>query len=416
MDNLSATIVCVLFIVIFQTSVALPLSERQKLIFEIFDFPQNETTTTCLPFYLCDSPIYGPISTINVRPSNTICPHYLEVPCNITYKKLKEEVLQPPPEPITQATSSSHSKSLLKCGKRNVDGINFKIKENGYESQFGEFPWMITVIKSVWLIDAVPPNRVTQCDGTLIHPQVVLTTAECVYGSRFNPSELKIRAGDWDTQTETEPSPYQERNVTKIIIHENYVEKTKKNATTLLSNNIALLVLNSSVNLNNYISTICLPTKEDIHFNNQNCIAVGWGPGAVNEGDDGKSQRILKKFSNRALSHSDCEEMILRKYPKVKHGLSAVCSESTTVINDTCWGNEGNILVCPQTNGQYVQIGLKSSNENCMEKIQIFGSLNPYVDWIQTKFNNLTLEVNNFYSDAKGSSFSIHVNFFNRKV
>lgn len=67
-------------------------------------------------------------------------------------------------------------------------------------------------------------------------------------------------------------------------------------------------------------------------------------------------------------------------------------------------------MVCPQTNGQYVQIGLKSSNENCMEKIQIFGSLNPYIDWIHTKFNNLTLEVDTLNSDAKGSSLSVHVN------
>merc|ERR1712098_1021603 len=58
-----------------------------------------------------------------------------------------------------------------------------------------------------------------QCGGSLIAPGVILTAAHCVDKFRQNPTELKIRCGEWDTQHQTEPYPHQDRDVQALNIH-----------------------------------------------------------------------------------------------------------------------------------------------------------------------------------------------------
>lgn len=61
----------------------------------------------------------------------------------------------------------------------------------------------------------------------MIHPSVVLTGAHCVFN--LTNQNLKIRAGEWDTQTIKERLPYQERNVQAILTHPEFHRKTLAN-------------------------------------------------------------------------------------------------------------------------------------------------------------------------------------------
>lgn len=97
---------------------------------------------------------------------------------------------------------------------------------------------------------------------------------------------LKIRAGEWDTQTRDELFPHQDRPVAEIIIHENYYAGG-------LHNDIALMILQEPVELSEIVNTVCLPPQQ-YNFDGSRCFASGWGKDVW--GKEGKYQVILKKI------------------------------------------------------------------------------------------------------------------------
>lgn len=163
------------------------------------------------------------------------------------------------------------------CGIRNEDGVGFRIigdKDN--ESQFGEFPWVVAVLKEEKSLDDQILN-VYVCGGSLIDPGVVLTAAHCIHQfetQNKDPQKLKIRAGEWDTQTKDELFPHQDRTVRDYIIHPDYARGT-------LYNDVALLFLTEPVEIAENVDIICLPNSDDTFDHARSCFAAGWGQGKV---------------------------------------------------------------------------------------------------------------------------------------
>lgn len=105
---------------------------------------------------------------------------------------------------------------------------------------------------------------------------------------------MKVRVGEWDTQTEKERLPYQERNIKEVIVHEQFNPQ-------VLFNDVALLVLDGPVEEAEHIGTICLP-EQVMLFNSKECIATGWGKDKF--GND-KKRKILCSNKFKKLKY-DC--------------------------------------------------------------------------------------------------------------
>ncbi|KAK9878968.1 hypothetical protein WA026_003787 [Henosepilachna vigintioctopunctata] len=266
------------------------------------------------------------------------------------------------------------------CGKRNPQGIDFKLSGNlNDEAEYGEFPWQVALLRTNY--DKKKHGHQCICGGSLIRSNVVLTAAHCVLG--FQPAEITIRAGEWDTQTTKERIPYQERIATRVIAHERYGDGA--------INDIALILLNEPYVKVKSVGNVCLPNQNQF-VNSEHCFASGWGKS--NFGKEGAYSVILKKIELPMVPNSECQRFLRRTRlgHRFKLHSSFTCAGGEAG-KDTCTGDGGSPLVCPDPNNseRYIQTGIVSWGVGCGKKDVpgVYTDVAKFRTWIDNKLNVL---------------------------
>lgn len=249
----------------------------------------------------------------------------------------------------------------------------------GPETFIDEFPWTA-------LIEIRKPNGQTRfgCGGSLINSRYVLTTAYCVHFLPKGGKVTGVRLGEWD-QNEEQDCEYANENcadapvnmgIEKIIVHEDY----GKNDT--YSNDIALIRLNRSVDISQYISPVCLPIEEPQRSQNKVGLKgyiAGWGH---------MSRRSSRNVKVRALMEvtdlESCDNRYRRTGLIIKD--TQMCAKG---FNDSCssvfYG--GSPFTKQEHFNNYLYGFASIGSNNCVwfPAPEMFTNVAKYIGWIESK-------------------------------
>jgi len=352
----------------------------------------------CVPYYQCKDGyiITDGAGLFDIRngfndvldPSSSKCESYLEVCCRDELFSGVPLPKKPVPTTTTTTTSTTTPKPipLNKCGRRNTNGVGVRIQNDNYQgsTQFGEWPHMCAVLKQ----GELGGNNVNLyvCGASLIAPGVAMTGAHCVKDYLDDPSVIKVRCGEWDTQQVIEPRRHEDRNAFEISIHPLFNERN-------LQNDVALIHLQSEFVLQPHINTICLPDQylpNQVDFASNNCFATGWGKDKF--GKEGEYQVIMKQVKMDLVEHDECNAIMKTTRLGKRFNLddSFLCAGGIAG-EDTCKGDGGGPLVCPKSynsdpyDQQYVQTGIVAWGLGCGTEIPgVYANVSDslcYIDW-----------------------------------
>lgn len=327
----------------------------------------------CVNYYLCDKNstiIEDGTNVIDIRGGESACASYLDSCCFLKDVRPPDNPITPPPTPAREG-----------CGWRNPKGADLRTTgETAGETKFGEFPWMVAILKIEPVNENEPDGQklnVYVGGGSLIAPNVVLTAAHYV----ANAGALRIRAGEWDTQSTKEIYPFQDRDVSSVEIHKDF---NKGN----LFYDVALLFLSEPVTPAPNVGVACLPPPRQRTPAGTQCFATGWGKDKF--GKEGRYQVIMKKIELPVVERNACQTSLrktrLGRFFQLHSSFMCAGGEKG---KDACRGDGGSPLSCPipYEEDRYMQSGIVAWGIGCGED----GTPGVYVDvsfmrdWIDDK-------------------------------
>jgi secreted trypsin-like serine protease len=199
------------------------------------------------------------------------------------------------------------------------------------------------------------------CGGSVLDENTIITAAHCCDGQ--TASRVKIIAGEHnlDKNEGTE----QERDVRRIIMHENY-------DSSRITSDICLLKVDSPLTLGAEVTGVTLPKADDKFPAGTPATVSGWGVT-----DAGGASNVLMAVDVKIDSDADCKDGYGSSYVAEHH----ICASDRD--KDSCQGDSGGPLTC---GSDKVHCGVVSWGYGCAVAGYpgVYSRTTTYVDWIAT--------------------------------
>ncbi|XP_041066847.1 coagulation factor X-like [Carcharodon carcharias] len=199
-------------------------------------------------------------------------------------------------------------------------------------------------------------------------------------------------------QLKKEEFTEQVRNVSRLILHENYNKKT-------VDNDIALLKLDVPVVLDDYTVPVCLPEHRFALFELRQIrysIVSGWGRRL----ESGTVAYTLQKLQVPLVRTSVCR---LTTDHNITENM--FCAGYKNALKDSCKGDSGGPHVT-QYKGSWFLTGIVSWGEGCARegKYGIYTKVYKYLEWIRQNMNQDSPTISPGISENQTESMKLMAN------
>nr|XP_054763865.1 uncharacterized protein LOC129270519 [Lytechinus pictus] len=257
------------------------------------------------------------------------------------------------PTPTAHHTSCGYQRAPLKPEPLIV---------GGQLAQHGEWPWIASLLE----------NDNPLCGATLITPDWLLTAAHCIQILN-DGSVYSILMGTTDI-IDVDVDTYQQEYADEVYIHPNYHQDHT-------DWDIALIHLRRPMNLTDFVTTACLPTRDMRgEFSPGRAVTMsGWG--TLFQG--GRLTQKLREVTVPLVNHTLCQE----EYYPFNITDNMICTGPIEGGKDSCQGDSGGPTVT-KLGDQWWLIGVIIGGVGCA--VPGFRGVSSdtiaYQDWINPIF------------------------------
>ncbi|XP_042902072.1 limulus clotting factor C [Parasteatoda tepidariorum] len=264
------------------------------------------------------------------------------------------------------------------CGRSDSPRSPFIV--NGNASDIGQWPWQVGIARHLpdlgqWFL---------LCGASLLSERWVITAAHCVtYAGTtlvIEPNRFQLYFGKYHRQDTKDDEYVQVRKIEEIHIHPDYDPG-------LMDADIALIQVDSPVQLNSRVQPVCLPTEQTTRENlveGKKGVVTGWGMNENSTYSETLQQAVLP-----VVSQSVCEKGYEDSDLPLTVTENMYCAGFARGRSDACSGDSGGPMVFTDDSSRerkWVLEGIVSwgSPQGCGNPNQYggFTTVSQFLDWI----------------------------------
>uniref|UniRef100_A0A8C4SPG3 Transmembrane serine protease 13 n=1 Tax=Erpetoichthys calabaricus TaxID=27687 RepID=A0A8C4SPG3_ERPCA len=243
----------------------------------------------------------------------------------------------------------------------------------GTQAPLGKWPWQASLHYS----------GSPTCGGSIVSPTIIISAAHCFYSNMYDPTQWKVYVGTVN-QNNLPPPIY----VSRIIINSQYDSNSH-------DNDVAILILQTSISYTNNIQPVCLPTSSQTFSANMNCWTTGFG---TTQYQAQQGSTYLMQVSVNIINYNVCNG------PSVYNGVltsNMICAGNLNGKVDSCQGDSGGPLVC-YVNQSWYLAGITSWGRACAlaNSPGVYTNVANFLPWIYSVMEAQTPKWKNVMASA----------------